>query len=1476
MKKFHSLICISLLSVAALVFGACHPEPEPGGEETITGYHLKLTASYPTSVGKWTGDETIGVLFGKSGSVPGSGKYDSPGIVAKSLKATSAGVFEGDLSLGSYTMDNIVGVVYPCDAHSWVREDSDGLRIAMHTGGSYGEEIAYTQAENGTITKENFPVFSKVSVSNLRKETTKGTVAYYTGSTVLASGSSLLRFKISGTPKTAVEGEKFSAIRFSAGADAPVFANTEYVVSSGKYVVEGDAATTAYVKLADTPTLADAASDPIVVYCPAAAHQTTVKFEKPIVTIITDKNSYELELPQMNCNLSAGTTTEIEVDLSQIGPALSPTEVALTLNLEYPLPSDGKALYQWQGNETVGLLFSNATVAPTSYEYPADTVIALPVASIEKGVFAGVVDLGSWTLEDLKAVVYPCDKHSWIRQKSGDLRLAMHSGASYSQSIAYTQAKNGVFNSANVPVFAPLTKDDLSETAVQTYSASASLRWSSALMKINISGQPNGVDADEYITGIELFPATSKAVTGNTEYQLASDSFVINGTKSVTETVELSEQVKLTETTESAPVSIYTSLTARQGDWEFGASGTSYVNVKTNKDTYTVNLDNQTFSLYAGNLCELNVSLKGIGTNKTKLKLTLEYPKTASGATLYEWTGNETIGVLFGNATVSPEGYYPPENNPVFPLTATAKGVFEGTIETGEWTLDDIQAVVYPYDGHSWLKTNSGELRLAMHTGGEYKSAIAYTQEKNGVLNGANAPVFALITKNDLKESGGVYSASKSMQYGCSMINFKLYGIPDGATSDEYIKQIALYPATSKAVTGNSEYKIAAGEFVINGNKDNLATVNLSEQVKFANTSEAAPVSIYATFTARPGDWAIGASGQSYLNVVTNKTTYKYNLESQTFTFTAGTVGEMALKLGEGGGDFSGTTKITLDLNYPTLNDGTKMYEWDGTETVGLLFGNSNNIPSSSDYNAPDQIQAVPLKATGKGVFSGVVDLSERSLNDLQAVVYPYDEHSWLRNGTNGEIRLAVHSGGTYSGSQAYSQSTAGKFNASNAPVWAAITKADLQVASQTASEIEYKASKSLGWGTALMCINLFNTPSYYTSDEYVTQVQMYPDCSKAVLGNTEHKLTASGGTAINGNKSNVATINFVNTDSFLTGTTKEKGLKAYTAMCVRSGGLAFSNSGEGYVKVTTNKSSYTVTLDKVSYDLDLGVMSRMDIDMSGATSFRFESGMGADYVNVPCIDNFAGKYIKLNYYMPSGDITGMPVQFVMHGVDRNGATYRNTWIDLAEKYHIVILAPTFTSAQFDEDEYQMGNVLDKNGNFNSQDKMTYTIIEYLFDYFVNNSGSKATTYNIWGHSAGGQFCHRFMEFAKAPRAKTIIAANPGWYTVPDASIEPPYGWGNAETAIPQLSRAEMYSKSFVLMLGQSDTTRDSNLRTTPEADAQGLCRYERGKFFFNWCQEDAASRSLDFKWVKVEVPGVAHSQAGMAPPAAEYLYGTN
>jgi dienelactone hydrolase len=255
------------------------------------------------------------------------------------------------------------------------------------------------------------------------------------------------------------------------------------------------------------------------------------------------------------------------------------------------------------------------------------------------------------------------------------------------------------------------------------------------------------------------------------------------------------------------------------------------------------------------------------------------------------------------------------------------------------------------------------------------------------------------------------------------------------------------------------------------------------------------------------------------------------------------------------------------------------------------------------------------------------------------------------------------------------------------------------------------------------------------------------------------------------------------------------------------------------------------------------------------------------------CKGAYAGKKVEIYYHIPEGNVREMPVQIVMHGVDRNGDKYRDDWKSLADKYGFIVLAPQFSENQFSDKAYQQGNVTNESGVFVSQDSMTYPIIREIFHFFLDHSVSQATKYNIYGHSAGGQFVHRYLLFNSTFEVDRAIAANTGWYTFPNEKIDYPYGIGNSVDEIG-VDVKVYYAKRLTILLGDADTLRTENLRTTAKADAQGLTRLERGNTFFEFCKEDADSRGATFNWERVYVSGVGHSDSKMAPEAARLLYG--
>ena len=259
----------------------------------------------------------------------------------------------------------------------------------------------------------------------------------------------------------------------------------------------------------------------------------------------------------------------------------------------------------------------------------------------------------------------------------------------------------------------------------------------------------------------------------------------------------------------------------------------------------------------------------------------------------------------------------------------------------------------------------------------------------------------------------------------------------------------------------------------------------------------------------------------------------------------------------------------------------------------------------------------------------------------------------------------------------------------------------------------------------------------------------------------------------------------------------------------------------------------------------------------------------GSSVVEYACHGPFEGKSVKVFYHIPGGKISSMPVLFVMHGMDRNGDEYRDQWVEQADKYGFIVLVPTFSSEQFPDEFYQRGNVTSEDGSYNPENERVYVLIEEVFNYFTAHSDSKAKSFSIYGHSAGGQFVHRFLLFNPTPHLDRAVAANAGWYTYPSDTVSYPYGINGSGADVKAY-----YGKKMIILLGDADTLRTSSLRQTPETDAQGLTRLARGNAFFSFCQKDAEVKGNPFNWRKEFVKGVGHSNTKMAPSAARLLYG--
>lgn len=263
-------------------------------------------------------------------------------------------------------------------------------------------------------------------------------------------------------------------------------------------------------------------------------------------------------------------------------------------------------------------------------------------------------------------------------------------------------------------------------------------------------------------------------------------------------------------------------------------------------------------------------------------------------------------------------------------------------------------------------------------------------------------------------------------------------------------------------------------------------------------------------------------------------------------------------------------------------------------------------------------------------------------------------------------------------------------------------------------------------------------------------------------------------------------------------------------------------------------------------------------VENKNLTSFNFKSSENPD--------------VKVFYSAPDKISAKTKILFVMAGRQRNADEYLESWIDWGKKNDYLVLAPLFDDKNWVEPlGYNFGNIAsgkEANNTPNPKSKWAFTLIEQMFDFAKKEFKLNAQKYDLFGHSAGGQFVHRFMLFMPSARVRTAIAANPGFYTLPDLNEKFPYGLKNSPHAITKKDLIGWAMRKLILMRGTADVLRTENLRQSPEADAQGQNRFERALFMFNKIKDFDAKTH----WQLIDVPNIGHDQKGMALAAQKVL----
>ena len=205
---------------------------------------------------------------------------------------------------------------------------------------------------------------------------------------------------------------------------------------------------------------------------------------------------------------------------------------------------------------------------------------------------------------------------------------------------------------------------------------------------------------------------------------------------------------------------------------------------------------------------------------------------------------------------------------------------------------------------------------------------------------------------------------------------------------------------------------------------------------------------------------------------------------------------------------------------------------------------------------------------------------------------------------------------------------------------------------------------------------------------------------------------------------------------------------------------------------------------------------------------------------------------------------------------------------------------PEFNDIDFPGgDAYNLANIFEDGDNpsastLNDESDWTISVLDPIFDHVRDLTDNETSRYDLFGHSAGSQVAHRFLLFKPTNKTNKVILSAAGWYTVPNISIDFPYGLNKGPFMYSTGILDEFFFKNISVIVGTEDNDPNAaSLRHTDEAELQGAHRLSRAEHFFNESQNIANQINSPFNWQFQTVPNVGHQYNIMAGVASEFLY---
>jgi poly(3-hydroxybutyrate) depolymerase len=243
--------------------------------------------------------------------------------------------------------------------------------------------------------------------------------------------------------------------------------------------------------------------------------------------------------------------------------------------------------------------------------------------------------------------------------------------------------------------------------------------------------------------------------------------------------------------------------------------------------------------------------------------------------------------------------------------------------------------------------------------------------------------------------------------------------------------------------------------------------------------------------------------------------------------------------------------------------------------------------------------------------------------------------------------------------------------------------------------------------------------------------------------------------------------------------------------------------------------------------------------------------------------------------YRPRQCDTTCPIVIVLHGAKRDAYPYMKHWGAIADEHKVIVIGPQFEARLWPKAAaYNAGDVKQQP----DREKWAFAAIEHLFDEV--RDGQK--DYVLFGHGAGAQVVQRMAIYRPDNRARVMVAANPGWYTMPEwrkekekAVTKEPYPYSMIESPAGEAELRAGLQKRMVLIVNEKDEAPDDEAsEKRGEVVKQGETRVERAENFIKAATSAAQELGVKLAWELNEAPAKLNDAYSIGDYAATTVFG--